>query len=478
MGWRNYASAKPGGSFPGFTFTPAHAAAYFTSVLSHRGGFLAPLNQTVFNSQTDRRFQGRQELIRFMTQALASTPADRASAQNVLQYLGTFSRDLNQPSFTPDRARPRITGSSPATSFPSSYTGNNNSQGQDDQVNPAFLSIRVGAAFDRYDGTRALPGEPLVKKRFPLSRLGLLTPLATADHDSLIYKYFGLTRARASDPWTYEHGIANRLIGRLADVAALGASGAREPDFVELLKASLLAGSLGKSSAPGGLAGAYTHRRDVSLDYQVIQIFANIVDQADTDGFPTRIVLPDGETVAGVENLPYFDRHRAIPILVRPPSRISSGRSEPEPNTPPLTDEGLGVLLLVPELWNPHDANSSMGNPRPTSFRLLYDASLPGLATSGSVTLVKVVPIQTSPRRPPTRRRRRRRRRRIRTNLFPATSPSTPRPRNCFSRLPTRSCSGSPCLWAGSGGPAPSNLRRAPDTLCAECRGSPRPWAG
>jgi type II secretory pathway pseudopilin PulG len=379
VGWRNYASAQPGGSFPGFTFTPAQVAAYFTSVLSHRGGFLSPLNQTVFNSQTDRRFQGRQELIRFMTQALAATPAARASAQNVLQYLGTFSRDLNQPSFTPDRARPRITGSSPATSFPSSYTGNNNSQGQDDQVNPAFLSIRVGAEFDRYDGTRAVPGEPLVKKRFPLSRLGLLTPSATADSDSLIYKYFGLTRARASDPWTYEHGLTHRVIGRLADVAALGAGAAREPDFVELLKASLLAGSLGKASAPERLAGEYTHSRDVSLDYQVIQIFANIVDQADADGFPTRIVLPNGETFAGVENLPYFYRHRLVPLSLRAPSRPVPATPRPEANVPPLADGGLGTLLLVPEVWNPHDANSSMGDPRPTEFRVVYDGGLPGL---------------------------------------------------------------------------------------------------
>jgi hypothetical protein len=67
----------------------------------------------------------------------------------------------------------------------------------------------------RWDGTQAAAGEPLVNKRFPPSRLGLLTPTATADRNSLIYKYFGLTRARASDPWTYDHGNANRC-GRRA----------------------------------------------------------------------------------------------------------------------------------------------------------------------------------------------------------------------------------------------------------------------
>jgi hypothetical protein len=191
-----------------------------------------------------------------------------------------------------------------------------------------------------------------------------------------------LTRARASDPWTYEHGIANRLIGRLADVAALGEAAAREPDFVELLKASLLAGSLGKASAPDGLAGTYTHGRDVSLDYQAIQIFANIVDQADADGFPTRIALlnPDGadrETFAGVENLPYFYRHRLVPLSLRAPSRPVPADPRPEADVPPLTDGGLGALLLVPEIWNPHDANSSMGEPRPTDFRVVYEGGLP-----------------------------------------------------------------------------------------------------
>lgn len=387
VGWRNYATAQPDGNFPNFTFTPAKANAFLDALTTNRNGFLAPFNRSVFNSGTDRSFAGRQELIRFFTQALAPTSAP---LQNALQYLGTFSRDLNQPSFFPDPQRPKIGGPSPALPSPASYMGNNDAQGLDDQINPPFLSIRVRAPFVRWDGTQAVAGEPLVNKRFPLSRLGLLTPTATADRNSLIYKYFGLTRARASDPWTYDHGIANRVIGKLDEVAALAGTEAREPDFVELLKASLLAGSLGKGSASGGLAGAYTHRRDISLDYQVVRIFANIVDQADTDGFPTRIALIDGETMAGVENLPYFYRHRVVPIVLRPPSRVSaSGR--PEPNTPPLTDEGLGVLLLVPELWNPHDANSSIGSPRPTAFRLLYDAALPdSLGSAAGVSSVTV----------------------------------------------------------------------------------------
>src|SRR5207249_6273804 len=93
---------------------------------------------------------------------------------DVLQYLSTFSRETNAPSFSP---------STPAGST-IDYAGLANSA---TAVNPNFLSRRVTTSFTRFDGTTAVVGEPLVKTRFPLSRLAWITykgpsaSLATTD---------------------------------------------------------------------------------------------------------------------------------------------------------------------------------------------------------------------------------------------------------------------------------------------------------
>src|SRR5437764_7889468 len=58
--------------------------------------------------------------------------------------------------------------------------------------------------------------------------------------------------------------------------------------------------------------------------------------------------------------------------------------------TPSASPARTGVLasLLVPEVWNPHDesANSTVGTPRPTSFRFVADSTDPiNLASAESV---------------------------------------------------------------------------------------------
>ena len=388
-GWRNYATARPEGALPKLAFDtdPERAAMdrYIRAMIAQPLGFLGTANTGLYNNQSDHSFTSRQQLIHFLQRLLAVNPSQRAKLQTTLQYLGTFSRDRNQPSFAPDPLRPRIQGSMPASSDISTYTGNNNAQGQDDLINPQFLTVRVNKHFTRNDGSSAAPGEPFVKKRFPLSRLSLLTGNAVADKESEIYRLFGLTRNSANQPWLYSHGIANRMIAQLQDVAAL--AGARDADCVELLKAGINAGSLGKAAATDGLAGAYNQRRDISVDYQVLQIFANLIDQFDADGVPTRIALPDGTLFCGIENLPYFYRYRVGPVQARLPVPLGTGDWKPVPNSPRLSDEGLGVFLLFPELWNPHDQNSSMGLPRPSNFRLLVEATEPGQnGRTGSVT--------------------------------------------------------------------------------------------
>src|SRR5206468_4558967 len=66
-------------------------------------------------------------------------------------YLSTFSRETNAPSFSPPTPTP---------------------------INPNFLLTRVTtvpSGSKRFDGTTPVLGEPLVKTRFPLSRLAWIT---------------------------------------------------------------------------------------------------------------------------------------------------------------------------------------------------------------------------------------------------------------------------------------------------------------
>ena len=185
VGWRNYAAGQESGSFPSYTpaptpttGTPLNLAPFDVSVLTSTSGFLSTMGAALNNGQSDRSFASRQQLVSFLLQSVASSSAEVGSLQNSLQYLGTFSRALNQPSFI----RPQSTNSSSTMDYDAtapkivSGTGGNDGAGGDDVINPSFLRVRAATAFVRNDGSIAKVGvEPLVKKRFALNRLAWLT---------------------------------------------------------------------------------------------------------------------------------------------------------------------------------------------------------------------------------------------------------------------------------------------------------------
>ena len=472
VGWRNYASAQPTGSLAaGFTFSPVQLTNFTTAMTGNTNGFLKTSNRALFQGQTDRMLSSRQELQRLLLNGIATSGSsavaqtERANLQNALQYLGTFSRDLNQPSYSPDPNRPRIVGT-PAT-------GGNDKTGGDDVINPPVLSIRVAAPFLRNDGSQAAAGEPLAKKRFPLNRLAWLTykgPSASNMGDPVVqqaitalggnptnaqdpvYQFvaqgtddgtinttiprcFGLTWDTTNSRWKYLHGLngATGPIMTLAQVATLTGAQAREADFFEMLKAGLTVGSLGKpgspkatTSAQQGLPPDYQNGKDSSVDAQIMQIGANIVDQFDFDGIPTRLAFDDGsypkpQEYRGVEDLPYFYRVRGGWMPLKDSSPLSMTYKEPYApagNTPvyappvppastptpihqigyvhrvadlpPMNDGGLGVALQEPEIWNPHAYNTSTGAAvglRPTQFRLVAVSDTPDAAVPAN-TLV------------------------------------------------------------------------------------------
>ena len=134
-------------------------------MLNNTNGFLSPTIAT-WNNRTDQVFVQRQELIAFRKTVGRST----SLSANALQYLGTFSRETNAPSFSPPFNASEMGGNDQGGLY--AYRTNATSPSA---VNPNFLFRRVTTSFTRFDGTTAVVGEPLVKTRFPLSRLAWIT---------------------------------------------------------------------------------------------------------------------------------------------------------------------------------------------------------------------------------------------------------------------------------------------------------------
>jgi hypothetical protein len=398
VGWRNYATTQASNTFPtigppankafayNFQTGTAPAIAFYNYVINNTNGFLStstttwPVNSNAV--RTDQSFVQRQELTAFR-KAVGSTTSFSA---NALQYLGTFSRETNSPSFSPSTpAGSTIDYAALATTTTA--------------VNPNFLLRRATSNFSRFDGTTAIVGEPLVKARFPLSRLAWITykgpsaavyalnnndPVITAllnagvslstiqaGTAANVKACFGLmfggnqTVGNPSNPWVYTNPTgavatpANRIM-RLDEVA-----GTRDPDFFELLQAGILSGSLGQNTGGGTTGGNVFPDIHMSSTMQhLLTIGACIIDQADPDSIPTRIQFTGTSgniwTAYGVENLPYITQ--LYPI---------AGTS---PNDPTKWE-----TCLLFQLWNPHqNALAVSGN-----VRLRIDGGI-GIFTGGN----------------------------------------------------------------------------------------------
>lgn len=400
VGWRNFATTQQPTSnpFPGnFAFTALTADLYANYVVRNTNGFMKTSSAVWTksgsnpNPRTDQTIISRQQLLDLRRSV--------GFSQNTLQYLGTFSREVNSPSFSPD--------------VPSA-------------PNPSFNSIRASATtFPRFDDTPSVEGEPLVKTRFPLSRLAWLTykgpsaevyavnsndaaitQLTTAGVTTAVIqsgtadkikKCFGLVwdarayvAATATAPsigqqWVYvspssangggtfiSNFTAKTGSGNPAsDIKSLAtvASENREPDFFELLRATILDTSIGQNTGDGvtgTLAGGATIFPDIHMSnkaHHILSIAAAVVDQADPDSYPTRIQFKPTTTwwtAYGVESLPYITQ------------------LYPATGTSPTNNTQWATYLLF-QLWNPCQ------NPTATapSVRLRLDGSI-GIFTGGN----------------------------------------------------------------------------------------------
>ena len=393
--------------------TSSQSATSYTNQMMN----VAPTNGFMVVSPGDDTFLGRQDLLAY---------AKAYGLGSVTTNFTTFTRTLNSPGWAPNTSAGSFTvqtmtrssivnmnSLTASAASQSSTTADYNYQANaltSSAVNRNVLSQVVTIPFTRFDGTTAVVGEPLVTERFPLDRLGWLSyqgpsTLAVAKFGSTaaaqtkIKQAFGLVWDPVNLLWVYtspnsansggsyaggsssngpaSSGLAASTIKTLNVVASEG----REPDFFELLNAGILRGSLGVRSSINGQE--YTLQPgEITPEGQVFQIGANIIDQYDTDDYPTliRAYMPvvmrnvDANTLyyvygkgpaaltpydfAGVENVPYLSQLRLR--VYRP--EISQGNLAGRPYI-----QGT----LMPQFWNPHQNAGNPSATHPGKFRLI-----------------------------------------------------------------------------------------------------------
>ena len=411
VGWRNYFSAGPSGNFPNFNFNANAATNYVNSVLSNTNGFMTvPVPSSTPNnmSNTDQQFTTRQSLINLLVNSGLS---DAATAAYALQYLGTFSRELNAPSWAPTLNASDMRGDTGTT-----YAYRTNADSTT-AINRSLLGVRVVNQFIRADGTCSCGGgpppcdtqqpcgAPLINRRFPLTRLAGLGPsgIVTTANSTIvngvpsvattatIQRDFGLVWNGAPNyRWDYAgpSGTTPQTSIETLDQKANESQG-REPNFFELLKAVILSGSVGLGSGADvahtrtfvAAEPKYWNTADTthgtSSDYQIMQIGANIINQWDSGNLPIFIGFGQDPSnvgnpyeIAGIKNLPYLSK-----IVFKPYwHKVSS-------------NEKFDAWIL-PGLWNPHQ-----NAPTPASQNVRVQLTL---GTGTNVTVTATSPAATS----------------------------------------------------------------------------------
>ena len=352
----------------------------------------------------DQTFTTRQDLLDFFN----FTWPGGTEAQ-ALPYLGTFSRELNAPSYCPPNPVATSSNTISVASVASQYQYANNAESAT-SVNRNFPSVKFANGGMLLDGSGTVnAGDPLVRRRFPLSRIQLIqqkiaNPNSTTN-DALIHDYFGLVYSSATGKWTYTSpdspSTVASSIKTLAQVAQVNPP--REPDFFELLQAGILNGSLGKTagtdlnkdaSFPNGhsTSGSDTVDYDSRTDFQVIQIGANIIDQYGADPAPTTVTYggtPSGNQPSdfydfyGIGNLPYISKINQVIFRAKVPAGLNdpNGYGNPQLNQPWYYPNVSAWLQF--ELWNPHQ-NPEAGPALPLRVYAVGTATVVAFSSNSS----------------------------------------------------------------------------------------------
>jgi Tfp pilus assembly protein PilX len=245
------------------------------------------------------------------------------------------------------------------------------------------MTVRVYHDDGTYEEEVVESGELLVPRRFSLAKLAWIghngpepsafrSSLTASERDDAIERCFGLEWDGTKKRWIYDHGASNGIM-TLDDVRKED----RYPDFFELLKAGILQGSLG--GEPGAVAnditstigsdtagpiGRHYDTYSASKNRHILQIGANIIDQADANNYPTAIYLAEfsqagfsatendfNNCVFGLENLPMLQRVGLINHL------IADG-----------ADPGPMGMWMQPEFWNPHNPATAGSSPSDPNY--------------------------------------------------------------------------------------------------------------
>jgi len=420
VGWRNYADLKPAASqtMGNYNFSGTGAVATGTSydsyVLSATTGFTATAGGT-YNGRTDQIFAGRQSLIRF------------ARAQNIsqdaLQYMGTFSRAVNAPSWCPPADAVTMGGSNGTGNVYAYKTNGETAPNPNrDIANVRFTTSGTATHYDDAGNATTYivnPGDPLVQRRFSLAKLAWLTHNGANSPASAaaILACFGLTWDSTHYRWNYNNGSSTGIY-TLDQVAALNPP--REPDFFELLKAGILCGSIGQqpgssgasvTATTGGPAGETFKYYSALTDRHIEQIGVNIIDQARADNFPSAVYQnpndPSGwpstetdfyNTVFGQKNLPAFSRMEVIAEHL--PS--NGGQNSTTSGTVTTTNPGfIGPedVWVQPEVWNINNYASGTTTPAsntPSVLRIIAIGSATMNLYQGTTATTTAQPLTSS----------------------------------------------------------------------------------
>lgn len=285
-------------------------------------GLFDPLRDFIQVPSGEQAFINRQD---FLAYVKANPDVVREEA---LPFLTTFSRDVNAPMWIPESTRSKTRDDFETLEFEDS-----DPDPLADGMNVSLFATNVRFA-DETTITRGTEdpitvpaGTPVMFRRFPLTKLNLLSD-PDAEPADILY-YFGLQKLPSGAYEYVQRPPDNSTrIARLNEVAEQG----REPNLIEILQAIIYTGSLGKT---GGLSSLQVDRDlDSQQNYQVIQIAANLIDQWDEDDIPTTIQYLSFEAF-GVENLPYINTVAVHPLV----------------NT--VNPERFDVWMLF-DLWNPH----------------------------------------------------------------------------------------------------------------------------
>ncbi len=350
ISWRNGADA-------------ASEAAYS----SYLNGFAAT-NGFLAVKSTQNAFLSRRDLLN------ATADGIFPGAAGLFTHTSRFSQS---PSWGPTANAPAIPNYT-SVGAPMNYFDDANKA---DSSNRFFPNVRhpANATVTHYadDGTQQTyevkPGDPLVQRRFSLARLAWFTPSGPqSGKAAAIEACFGLRWDSSKWRWEYIAGKnpPGVRIKTLQEVAQEG----REPNFFEFLNAGILSGSLGRDPGKGffnsvnagtGIYSSFFDNYKTERNLQILTIGANLIDQYDTDSYPTAIRFDafgmtgaddlSVQTVYGQENLPYL--HSLISIVLADPAPPGGGATG-----------GLSYWLQ-PQLWNPSNLPPAALTDYPAKFR-------------------------------------------------------------------------------------------------------------